>query len=127
MCGNVGLKPGWARVNFHFLHTDTEVEFILRCIRFVAEHGKKFLPLYSFDIHSGAWRHRAFVPLRIPFGLEEALSGNVRRYREEQPDLSRLFEEYLAEALRLAESNGARWSEKDLKTTEEDLIPFVYV
>ena len=127
MCGNVGLKPGWARVNFHFLHTDTEVEFILRCIRFVAEHGKKFLPLYSFDIHSGAWRHRDFVPLRIPFGLEGGLSGKVRRYREERPDLSRLFEEYLAEAMRLAESNEARWSEKDLKTTEEDLVPFVYV
>jgi hypothetical protein len=51
----------------------------------------------------------------------------ARRYREGRPDLVRLFEEYLGEAHALAESFGARWSEKDLKTTEEDLIPFVYV
>ena len=98
--GNVGLKPGWARVNFHFLHTDLEVQFICQCIRFVAEHGKSFLPLYSFDIRSGAWRHRDFVPARIPFGLAGTLTAEpARRYREERPDLVRLFEEYLSEAL----------------------------
>ena len=87
-----------------------------------------FLPLYSFDIRTGAWRHRSFVPPRIPFGLAGKLTAEPpRRYREERPDLVRLFEEYLAEAHRLAESSEARWSEKDLKTTEEDLIPFVYV
>jgi len=124
MCGNVGLKPGWARVNFHFLHTEAEVDFICRSILFVAEHGKKFLPLYRFDMRSGAWRHRDFVPLRIPFGLEQALSGEpARLHREELPDLGRLFQEYLSEARRCADSIAPR----DLKTTEEDLIPFVYV
>ena len=128
VCGNVGLKPGWARVNFHFLHTDLEVQFICQCIRFVADHGKKFLPLYSFDIRSGAWRYRDFVPPRIPFGLAGKLTAEpVRRYRDERPDLVRLFAEYLDEARRLAETFGARWSEEDLKTTEKDLIPFVYV
>ena len=128
MCGNVGLKPGWARVNFHFLHTEEEVDFICRSILFVAEHGKKFLPLYRFDLRSGAWRHREFVPSRIPFGLEQALAGEpTRLHREEQPDLGRLFQEYLAEAQRRADSNAEAWSESELKTTEEDLIPFVYV
>ena len=128
MCGNVGLKPGWARVNFHFLHTEEEVDFICRSILFVAEHGKKFLPLYRFDLRSGAWRHREFVPSRIPFGLEQALAGEpTRLHREEQPDLGRLFQEYLAEAQRRADSIAEAWSESELKTTEEDLIPFVYV
>jgi selenocysteine lyase/cysteine desulfurase len=124
MCGNVGLKPGWARVNFHFLHTEEEVDFICRSIIFVAEHGRKFLPLYNFDIRSGAWRHRAFVPPRVPFGLPEALSGEpARLHREEQPDLGRLFSQYLADARTSADSISPR----DLKTTEKDLIPFVYV
>ncbi len=123
-CGNVGLKPGWARVNFHFLHTEDEVDFICRSILFVAEHGKKFLPVYRFDMRSGAWRHRDFVPPRIPFGLEQSLSMEPARNRgEEQPDLGRLFEEYLADARRCAGSI----SQRDLKTTKEDLIPFVYV
>jgi hypothetical protein len=64
----------------------------------------------------------------VPFGLAGALTGEpARRYREERPDLVRLFDEYLAEAHHLAEASEARWSEKDLKTTEKDLIPFVYV
>jgi selenocysteine lyase/cysteine desulfurase len=127
-CGNVGLKPGWARVNFHFLHTEEEVDFICRSILFVAEHGKKFLPRYRFDIRTGAWRHRDFVPPRIPFGLEEALSGEPRRqHREDNPDLGRLFEEYLGEARQHADSIGSGWSEADLKTTEAELIPFVYI
>ncbi len=69
-----------------------------------------------------------FVPPRIPFGLEGALNAEpARRFRADQPDLSRLFEEYLGEARAMVESNSAGWSENDLKTTEEDLIPFVYV
>ena len=124
MCGNIGLKPGWARVNFHFLHTDDEVDFICRSILFVADHGKKFLPLYRFDMRSGVWRHRDFVPPPVPFGLEQALYGQeTRQHRDEPPDLARLFEEYLAEARKCAGSIA----QQDLKSTEEDLIPFVYV
>jgi selenocysteine lyase/cysteine desulfurase len=124
MCGNIGLKPGWARVNFHFLHTNDEVDFICRAILFVAEHGKKFLPLYRFDMRSGAWRHREFIPPPVPFGLEHALSGEpAKQHRDEQPDLERLFDEYIADARRSAESIA----QTDLKTTEENLIPFVYV
>ena len=124
MCGNVGLKPGWVRVNFHFLHTDDEVDFICRSILFAADHGKKFLPLYQFDMRSGAWRHRDFVPPQVPFGLEQALDGQPpRQHRDEPPDLGVLFEDYLAEARNCAGSIVPQ----ELKTTEEDLIPFVYV
>jgi selenocysteine lyase/cysteine desulfurase len=127
-CGNIGLKPGWARVNFHFLHTEEEVDFICRSILFVADHGMKFLPLYRFDMRTGAWRHKDFAPPRVPFGLDEALSAEPRRqHREETPDLGRLFEEYMGEARQLSDSVGRGWSEADLKTTEADLIPFVYL
>ncbi len=130
MGGNVGLKPGWARVNFHFLHTDEEVDFICRAILFVAEQGKHFLPLYRFDIHSGSWQHGAFAPRHDAFGLEEALaprSGAARAARAEERDHGVLFARYLAEAESLARTLRDRWSDTDLKHTEEDLIPFVYV
>jgi hypothetical protein len=38
-----------------------------------------------------------------------------------------MFARYLAEAESLARTQRELWSEKDLKHTEEDLIPFVYV
>jgi selenocysteine lyase/cysteine desulfurase len=122
-CGNVGLKPGWTRVNFHFLHTDEEVDFLCRAILFVADHGKKFLPLYQFDLHTGTWKHRSFTPEPVSLSL----TAEPSRPPAAQPDLRRLFDGYLQEAHRAAETQAARWSEGELKTTEKDLIPFVFV
>jgi hypothetical protein len=128
MGGNIGLKPGWARVNFHFLHTDEEIDFICRAILFVAEQGKHFLPLYRFDIHSGSWQHGAFAPRFHAFGLAEALSRKpAAAAAPAPPEHSTLFARYLAEAERLAHGLRDRWSDTNLKHTEEELIPFVYM
>ena len=131
MCGNVGLKPGWARLNFHFLHEDAEVDFICRAILFVAENGKWFLPFYRFDIHTGAWRHREHTDARAKFGLQEALAGGPREYDRDpagaEPDLSRLFDDYLEDAARWAALGTQGWSDERLKKTEEELMPFVYM
>lgn len=126
--GNVGLKPGWARVNFHFLHTDEEVDFICNAIRFIAENGAVFLPLYSFDIHTGNWRHREAAPAAGSFGIQEALrAAAVPAGPEEEPDLGALFRGYLEQAGALAASLREGMARRELKTTEKDLIPFVYV
>jgi selenocysteine lyase/cysteine desulfurase len=116
MCGNAGLKPGWARVNFHFLHTEEEVDFLLRAILFVADHGADFLPLYAFDIRTGAWRHREAV---LP-----AAGGRVAP--QEGRALARLFERYLSEASRLAAELRSRSTSAGLRTTQEGPVPFVY-
>lgn len=136
MGGNIGLKPGWARVNLHFLHTDEEVDFICRAILFVAEQGKHFLPLYRFDIHTGSWQHAEFTP-QTPrstaeghhaFGLAEALTPRSRAEgAAPAADHRALFARYLAEAEGLARGLRDRWSDTNLKHTEEDLIPFVYM
>jgi selenocysteine lyase/cysteine desulfurase len=125
--GNVGLKPGWARVNFHYLHTDEEVDFICRAILFVADHGRQFLPLYHFDIHTGAWKHREFTAANVPFRLGNEISRPPAPLRRADPDLPRLFKEYMEDAQRLVDSAGGGVTDAELKTTEKDLIPFVYV
>jgi selenocysteine lyase/cysteine desulfurase len=127
--GNVGLKPGWTRLNFHFLLEDAEVDFLCRAVLFVAEHGKRFLPLYRFDMHTGAWRHRdvaaptagnAAAP--VSFGLD----ANAHIVPD-IPLTPGLLDGYLAEARKLADCPGGDWSGVSLSHTEEDLIPFVYV
>ncbi len=130
--GNVGLKPGWTRVNFHFLHTDSEVAFICQAIRFVADHGVAFLPLYDFDIHTGAWRHREHAHPGVSFGLDIGSNGSAGGTEalpdapaEESP-LEALFAAYLREAESLSHSLRQRFSEAELSTTEQDLIPFLY-
>ncbi len=125
--GNVGLKPGWARVNFHFLHTDEEVDFICNAIRFIADTGAAFLPLYSFDIRTGSWRHRDSSPVETTFGIEEALRASpspvTQPTAQDEPELGALFASYLEEARAAARA----LPQKTLQTTEKDLIPFVYV
>jgi selenocysteine lyase/cysteine desulfurase len=126
--GNVGLKPGWARVNFHFLHTNEEVDFICNAIRFIADNGAAFLPLYSFDIHTGSWRHREAAPAAGTFGVEDALHATAApAEQEEEPDLGALFRSYLDDAQARAASLREHMARRELKTTEKDLIPFVYV
>jgi selenocysteine lyase/cysteine desulfurase len=116
MCGNVGLKPGWARVNFHFLHTDAEADFICRAILFVAEHGRAFLPLYRFDLRTGAWRH-----------AEGAQPDNAAiATADKAQDHTALFDSYLAEAASLAGELDRRFAAVELSTTEQNLIPFLY-
>lgn len=56
--GYEGVKPGWARLSFHYLLDDDERDFLLDAVAFVARHGFRFLPFYAFDWTSGAWRYR---------------------------------------------------------------------
>ncbi len=129
--GNVGLKPGWTRVTFHFLHTDEEAAFIMDAIRFVADRGVAFLPAYRFDMHTGAWRHREALEDRPAFGIDTALEAAARPVEAAAvPDaatLGALFDGYLGEARRVADELARRHAGVELKTTEKDLVPFVYV
>src|SRR5690606_34376223 len=52
--GYEGVKPGWARLSFHYLLTDAECDFILDAVAFVAEHGHLFVREYAFDWRTGA-------------------------------------------------------------------------
>lgn len=101
--GHCGIKPGWVRVGFHYAMDDPELEYILEAVAFVAEFGLRFLPLYDFDVGSGAWSHRQEPELDDDGSLDAALRGN----RSDEPALppearQRRYAEYLGEARRLA-------------------------
>ncbi len=128
MKGNLGLKPGWARLGFHFLMSDEEVDFICQAVRFISEQGKVFLPLYAFDIHTGNWRHRKYSQEVEPIGLEQALSaeGGLKKRQTEKGQLRGLHASYLKEARALAEKLQSRYNRGRCRTTQRDLIPFIY-
>jgi selenocysteine lyase/cysteine desulfurase len=130
--GFCGLKPGWIRMNFHYLMTDADFEFIMAGICFVCEFGKYFLPLYEFDIHTGNWRHRTYQYPKTSFGLQDALSslpGSETACRTPAGEKTRetQYEKYLAEANAIAEELESSFNTHKLKTTERDLIPFIYI
>lgn len=85
-----GIKPGWARVGFHYTMDDAEVDYIIEAVTFLADHGLRFLPLYQFDVHSGSWTHREGREQPLSFELEAlppsptpalSLDERQRRYR----------------------------------------------
>jgi selenocysteine lyase/cysteine desulfurase len=70
-----GVKPGWCRVGFHYTMDDAEAAYVVEAVAFVAEHGRRFLPLYRFDLASGVWAHRDGLPAAPAFSLAAALAA----------------------------------------------------
>ncbi|MET8763348.1 aminotransferase class V-fold PLP-dependent enzyme [Lentzea sp. NPDC004782] len=66
--GCEGVKPGWVRLNFNYFITDAVRDYLVEAVRLIARHGHRLLTDYTFDPHTGLWRHRAAaaVPLGPP-------------------------------------------------------------
>ncbi|HZJ08744.1 MAG TPA: aminotransferase class V-fold PLP-dependent enzyme [Trueperaceae bacterium] len=97
--GYEGVKPGWARVSFHYLIDDAERDYLLDAIEFIAGNGHKFLPQYQFDWHSGAWRHVSEVQEAPSQSFEADDWRPVERSNRPRADD---YAAYLAEARELA-------------------------
>jgi selenocysteine lyase/cysteine desulfurase len=55
------LRPGFTRFSLTFFMDDAQVDFILGAVKFVCEHGWKLLPLYTFNLETGEWRHKTHL------------------------------------------------------------------
>jgi selenocysteine lyase/cysteine desulfurase len=105
------LRPGFVRVNFNWFVPDEEVEYILRSIDFVSQHGWKFLPSYGFLVDSGEWKHRSrlrkslvgrkwLANISYDGGSIDWRGKGVTRVEEKEETRSDsvVFAEYLSEA-----------------------------
>lgn len=67
--GYEGIKPGWVRISFNYLHSDEEVDYIISAVRLIATMGHNLLPDYQFNPEAGSWVCAASP--RRPLGLED--------------------------------------------------------
>ena len=74
--GFSGIKPGWCRIGFHYVMDDLDADYVIDAVDFIAREGHRFLPLYHFDVHSGAWTHREAAEGDPAFSLRAALCAN---------------------------------------------------
>jgi len=101
--GFCGIKPGWCRISLHYTMDDIEADFILDAIEFVAEQGHHFLPLYDFDMHTGAWLHKTDCGCIGDFSLEAALECAGYQSRTlSTAERTMLYTAFLDEAKRMA-------------------------
>ena len=66
--GCEGVKPGWTRINFHYLVSDAVRDYLTDAVDLLARHGHRLLTDYRFDPHTGLWRHHTGLgdpPLRL--------------------------------------------------------------
>jgi len=127
--GFCGIKPGWCRVSLHYTMDDIEADFILDAIEFVAEHGLHFLPLYDFDMHTGAWLHKADCGCMEGFSLEAALECQGYQSRTlSAGERGILYSGFLDEARRLAqELAGLQESGEYVMDSELEKLKFFSV
>jgi hypothetical protein len=111
--GHAGAKPGWVRISLPWYASREDVEFTLRAVEFVADHGEAFVPLYRLDWRDGVWRHREReVERPAPPRLTAAdlLAGPAPEPPPpSEAELARERARYLAGAERLADELRARW------------------
>ncbi len=60
--GHCGVKPGWVRVGFSPVTSETEFQTLLEGVRFVGREGRRYLEHYELIDETGEWRRR--VPVR---------------------------------------------------------------
>lgn len=116
--GLLGIKPGWVRVNFHYLFSEIEFQFVCQSIEFIADYGYLFLKDYSFDIDTGEWIHINFKDAYLSSkpDIKTVLSINLQNcFDEEFVDQKIEFAKYLKHAKELAQN-----IEKDEKFLQFD-------
>ena len=125
--GSSGIKPGWVRLNFHYLMSDEDFDYVCSAVEFVAEHGEHFLGDYRFDLTSGAWEHRDENRDTATVSIVEAMDvpeSDPPPVSEEERRALRA--RYIREAEERVTVLARGQSTGPLHTTTAELIPFVY-
>ena len=137
--GHEGIKPGWVRLNFHYLMTDAEFDYVCEAVEFAARHGRLFLADYRFDEHTGAWSHILEDEEIEAVGVAPAFAATdyseTQHHRWDHESASAVDEEqlmnerraYLVSARARAAELTASFSAGDVQETSDELIPFSFI
>ncbi len=129
--GHEGVKPGWVRLNFHYLLTDEEFEYLCRAIEFVARYGTLFLQDYRFDEASGRWMHRAENEEVVTVSAAEAFAAGdaaaTAGHELSEESAAERRDGYLAAARARAAVLERSFVPEDVHATTDELIPFSYM
>jgi selenocysteine lyase/cysteine desulfurase len=107
--GHHGVKPGWTRLNLHYLLDEAELQFLIDAVVAVARDAWRLLPAYDYDAATGLWTHRDGVAALRSLSELRFEHGEVTVADTAELALPSLSEQ-LAAGRRLLEGAGAEWS-----------------
>jgi len=122
--GITGVKPGWVRVNLHYVFTEKDILFLIRAIEFIAEYGDRFLKIYRFNPKTADWKHidhierHGTLSLDKNYDLGHSDPQKIEKYREQYFDYARST----AESLKIIDKKNFVKDEKNI----EELKYFFY-
>ncbi len=121
--GYAGIKPGWVRLNMHYAMDEAEVDYLIAAVKFVLEHGYKFLTCYELDLRKGKWNHIEHqMPKPIKLDIEAAYAGKLPVGKAPE-DIQQVYASALKEAERLA---GELPQEFELLSFEPELEALMF-
>ena len=104
----------------HYVMDDIEADYIVDAIEFVANYGYYFLPLYNFDLHTGAWLHKSDQVALEGVSLQAALECRGYESRKlRSGERKFLYGAFLNEARQLAEELTRRQLPAEHRMEEE--------
>eukprot|EP00930_Biecheleria_cincta_P069297 TRINITY_DN57050_c0_g1_i1.p1 TRINITY_DN57050_c0_g1~~TRINITY_DN57050_c0_g1_i1.p1 ORF type:complete len:1174 (-),score=141.77 TRINITY_DN57050_c0_g1_i1:75-3563(-) len=56
------LRPGFVRVGVHYTMSHEDLQVLASSIDWIATHGWRLLPAYTFCVETGDWHHRLATP-----------------------------------------------------------------
>ncbi|XP_065845865.1 uncharacterized protein [Oscarella lobularis] len=96
------LRPGFVRLNLPYFAPQEEIDYILRAVALVAEHGWKLLPQYTFHPETGEWTHYKQKDLKdrqwlgnVSYRTGKFSYKETKEYRSPPPSFESLLDEAL--------------------------------
>lgn len=118
-----GLKPGWIRLNMHYILSEEEFNYTVEAIRFLSRNAVRFLGQYNFNMYSGEWNHiseKGFDQI-VNLDINEALQTEQIVKSEIKP-----FTEIYQNNLKQAEEIAQGLSESVYHVFDQDFQELVY-
>jgi selenocysteine lyase/cysteine desulfurase len=107
--GNVGIKPGWVRLNLNYFVPEKEIKFIVRAIDWISRNGHFLLKDYHFDDQNALWKNIKSPAAHVNSLAEfNALSPNTAV--DSCFDREELQEQYFALADEIAAKAELTWA-----------------
>ncbi|MFO8145449.1 MAG: aminotransferase class V-fold PLP-dependent enzyme [Candidatus Syntrophosphaera sp.] len=122
--GYKGIKPGWVRLNLHYCMTEAEVDYLAKAVKFVLDHGHKFLTCYEFNIRTGEWNHIGYdMPKPLELDLDAGfVPGKIEDEPAENP--AKRYAEALLEAEKIAQTLPEEYELLSFEPELESLMNF---
>lgn len=101
--GEEVLKPGWVRINFHYLMEKYSFNYVMKSIAFISRYGYLFLQDYEMNVKTGKWFHKSGETYELlKFNARDMRKSAGRKPKRYKKTLfKKAYKQYMKEAVEL--------------------------